>query len=252
MSVICSVCVLPWDGCMWLTGHTQDLPVIDDDDPNIDILAFVVEDESPHGEVRSAVANTDDPTMPSSTFRAWVVGLIWAIIIPGVNQFFFFRNPSITITSVCLPSLFESVVSPLLNQVLAKQEYRFAVDLPHAQVVDSLHAEGFHLRCLAQPGTIHHQRARHHHHHGRHRGWPSIRRECRSSCQPIFVLTLSIFRPTSSPSKRFSIIRIPLLAVSFDLLLASTLLIGFLSKNRPVVASHVDPADWLLDRWRRY
>jgi hypothetical protein len=154
---------------MWLTGHTQDLPVIDDD-PNIDILAFVVEDESPHGEVRSAVANTDDPTMPSSTFRAWVVGLIWAIIIPGVNQFFFFRYPSITITSVCLPLLLESVVSPLLNQVLAKQEYRLAVDLPHAQVVDSLYAEGFHLRCLAQPGTIHHQRARHHHHHGRHRG----------------------------------------------------------------------------------
>jgi len=25
--------------------------------------------------------------------------------------------------------------------------------------------------------------------------------------------------------------------------------IGFLPKNRPVVASHVDPADWLLDRW---
>ena len=72
---------------------------------NIDPLGFVVEDESPYVEVRSAVADTDDPRMPLSTFRARVVGLIWAIIIPGVNQFFDFRYPSIAITPVCLPSL---------------------------------------------------------------------------------------------------------------------------------------------------
>ncbi|KAI0251736.1 OPT oligopeptide transporter [Lactifluus subvellereus] len=66
------------------------------DDPNFDPLEcqWVLDNESPYPEVRSAVANTDDPTMPSSTFRAWVVGLIWAVIIPGVNQFFFFRYPS--------------------------------------------------------------------------------------------------------------------------------------------------------------
>ncbi len=161
--------------------------------------------------------------MPSSTFRAWVVGLIWAIIIPGVNQFFFFRYPTIGIDVVCLPSLFELLVSPLLNQVLAKKDCPFAVDLPDAQVVGSLHAEGFHLRCLAQPGTIHYQRARHHHHHGQRRSSISIRRERRSSCQPIFVLTPSIFRPTSSPSKRFSTISILILAVSFNFLLASPL-----------------------------
>jgi hypothetical protein len=97
------------DGCS--SPDTQDLPVIDDDDPNIDFLAWVVEDESPYVEVRSAVANTDDPTMPSSTFRAWVVGLIWAIIIPGANQFFFFRYPSIVIDTVCLPSLCELLAS---------------------------------------------------------------------------------------------------------------------------------------------
>ena len=119
--------------------------------------------------------------MPSSTFRAWVVGLIWAIVLPGINQFFFFRYPSIIIPWVCLPSLFESVVSPLLNQVLVKKGCLFAVDLPHTQVVGSLHAEGFHLRCLAQPGTIHYQRARHRHHHGQCRSSISIRREHRST-----------------------------------------------------------------------
>jgi len=86
------------------TDHQSDaldVTVDDNDDPNLDPTAPVLEDESPYPEVRSAVANTDDPTMPSSTLRAWVVGLIWAVLIPGVNQFFFFRYPSITISSVC-------------------------------------------------------------------------------------------------------------------------------------------------------
>lgn len=43
---------------------------------------FLTEDDSPYPEVRSAVANTDDPSIPASTFRAWTLGLIWAIIIP--------------------------------------------------------------------------------------------------------------------------------------------------------------------------
>ena len=80
--------------------HTQDITV-DDDDPNFDPTAPVLEDESPYPEVRSAVANTDDPEMPSSTIRAWVVGLIWAVLLPGVNQFFFFRYPSVGVDQVC-------------------------------------------------------------------------------------------------------------------------------------------------------
>ena len=50
--------------------------------------------------MRSAVANTDDPTMPVATIRTWVIGVIWAIIIPGLNQFFFFRYPSVSITGI--------------------------------------------------------------------------------------------------------------------------------------------------------
>lgn len=62
--------------------------------------SFPAEDESPYPEVRSAVANTDDPDMPAGTLRAWALGLIWAVLIPGVNQFYFFRWPSITIGPV--------------------------------------------------------------------------------------------------------------------------------------------------------
>ena len=101
-------------------GRTQRVDDLDDfDDPNIDLTAIEFEDDSPYPEVRSAVANTDDPTMPASTFRAWVVGLMWAIVIPGVNQFFFFRYPSVSITSVGCLSQF---LSPLPNLSLARKQ----------------------------------------------------------------------------------------------------------------------------------
>ena len=35
-----------------------------------------------------------------NTFRAWFIGFVWSIILPGLNQFFFFRYPSVTITGV--------------------------------------------------------------------------------------------------------------------------------------------------------
>jgi len=58
------------------------------------------EDESPYPEVRSAVSNTDDMEMPVDTLRVWTIGLLWSILIPGLNQFLFFRYPSIQIGSV--------------------------------------------------------------------------------------------------------------------------------------------------------
>jgi hypothetical protein len=58
------------------------------------------EDDSPYPEVRSAVANFDDPEMPVSTIRAWVIGLVWSILLPGMNQFFYFRYPSVVIGGV--------------------------------------------------------------------------------------------------------------------------------------------------------
>jgi len=66
-------------------GLGDGVAVADFDDPNMDknaALAGILEDDSPYPEVRSAVANTDDPDIPCSTFRAWTLGLIWAILIP--------------------------------------------------------------------------------------------------------------------------------------------------------------------------
>ncbi|KAH9944677.1 OPT oligopeptide transporter [Amylocystis lapponica] len=80
-------------------GAPEVIPVVEFDDPNFDKDAAVFEDDSPYPEVRSAVANTDDPDMPCNTLRVWVMGVIWAMIIPGMNQFFFFRYPSVSVGS---------------------------------------------------------------------------------------------------------------------------------------------------------
>ncbi|KAI0087604.1 OPT oligopeptide transporter [Irpex rosettiformis] len=79
----------------------QNVAVTDFEDPNLDLdHVDVLEDDSPYPEVRSAVANTDDPNMPVNTFRAWFIGICWAILIPGLNQFFFFRYPAVTVSGV--------------------------------------------------------------------------------------------------------------------------------------------------------
>ncbi|KAI0740140.1 OPT oligopeptide transporter [Earliella scabrosa] len=70
------------------------------DDPNYDPDVVILDDDSPYPEVRSAVANTDDPDMPVNTLRAWTIGILWSIILPGMNQFFFFRYPTVTVTGI--------------------------------------------------------------------------------------------------------------------------------------------------------
>ncbi|KAJ7489558.1 small oligopeptide transporter, partial [Mycena latifolia] len=63
-------------------------------DPNAgDNLEGLDQEDSPYPEVRSAVANFDDPAMPTSTIRSWTLGLLFSILIPGMNQFFHFRFP---------------------------------------------------------------------------------------------------------------------------------------------------------------
>ncbi|KAF9359118.1 hypothetical protein BGX26_000139 [Mortierella sp. AD094] len=65
------------------------------------------EDNSPVEEVRAIVPVTDDPTMPTNTFRMWFLALFFTFLVSFVNQFFYLRqNPvSITYTVVSLISL---------------------------------------------------------------------------------------------------------------------------------------------------
>ncbi|KKY23899.1 putative oligopeptide transporter [Phaeomoniella chlamydospora] len=60
-------------------------------------------DQSPFPEVAACVANTDDPTIPCNTFRAWVLTTVFVTLFSGVNQFFglryvcFIPSPSVSI-----------------------------------------------------------------------------------------------------------------------------------------------------------
>ncbi|KAI8871554.1 hypothetical protein GQ42DRAFT_173772, partial [Ramicandelaber brevisporus] len=55
------------------------------------------DEDSPYFEVRAAVSNKDDPSLPSLTFRVWVLGIVLNCLIAFVNQFFWFRANPITI-----------------------------------------------------------------------------------------------------------------------------------------------------------
>ncbi|WFD33181.1 hypothetical protein MSPP1_004239 [Malassezia sp. CBS 17886] len=61
-------------------------------------LGHLIEEDSPYMEVRAAVSNVDDVAMPVNTFRAWFLGLITTVVVPGVNQLLALRFPSTTIT----------------------------------------------------------------------------------------------------------------------------------------------------------
>ncbi|XP_047342749.1 oligopeptide transporter 1-like [Impatiens glandulifera] len=57
-------------------------------------------DNSPIEEVRLTVPITDDPTEPALTFRTWFLGLISLAMLAFVNQFFEFRQNTLSISTV--------------------------------------------------------------------------------------------------------------------------------------------------------
>ncbi|KAK0649961.1 OPT oligopeptide transporter [Cercophora newfieldiana] len=61
------------------------------------IEAALITNNSPYSEVRAVVENTDDPSMPCSTVRAWTIGLFFSFFLAFVNQLFSIRLPVISI-----------------------------------------------------------------------------------------------------------------------------------------------------------
>jgi len=74
----------------------------------IKIEAAMITTNSPYAEVRSVVDNFDDVTMPSSTIRAWVIGILFVVLLSFINQLFSIRQPAIFVTAnvaqlLCFP-----------------------------------------------------------------------------------------------------------------------------------------------------
>ncbi|XP_043718123.1 oligopeptide transporter 7-like [Telopea speciosissima] len=62
-----------------------------------------VEDEnenSPVKQVALTVPTTDDMSLPVLTFRMWVLGVVSCVLLSFLNQFFWYRTESLTITSI--------------------------------------------------------------------------------------------------------------------------------------------------------
>ena len=62
-------------------------------------------------EVAANVSNTDDPTIPVLTFRAWFLGLLFTCLLSFVNQFFWYRTS---------PLFVGTLVAQLLTYPLGK------------------------------------------------------------------------------------------------------------------------------------
>ncbi|KAJ1936765.1 hypothetical protein GGF37_005476, partial [Kickxella alabastrina] len=54
-------------------------------------------EDSPFEVVRTAVSNKDDPTLPCLTFRSWALGLFFCVSLAFVNQFYWFRENSLSL-----------------------------------------------------------------------------------------------------------------------------------------------------------
>jgi hypothetical protein len=63
------------------------------------VEAGLITNNSPYAEVRCVVDYRDDPLLPCSTIRAWVMGIMFSFAIAFINGFFEPRYPSINVAS---------------------------------------------------------------------------------------------------------------------------------------------------------
>jgi OPT family small oligopeptide transporter len=81
------------------------------------IEAALITNNSPYAEVRAVVDNHDDPSLPTSTLRAWGMGIFFACCISFINSFFDVRLPSIYVIST-VPQLLAYPMGKFLERTL--------------------------------------------------------------------------------------------------------------------------------------
>ncbi|KAG0230201.1 hypothetical protein BGX31_005957, partial [Mortierella sp. GBA43] len=68
-------------------------------------LALEEEENSPIPEVAAIVPNKDDPSTPVLTFRFWLLGIVFSVVLSFFNQFFWFRSTPMTISTLVIQLL---------------------------------------------------------------------------------------------------------------------------------------------------
>ena len=121
------------------------------DDPNLDKDMIVLEDDSPYPEVRASVSNTDDPDIPASTLRSWVIGLIFAILVPGKSHPF-----RVALMYAHIPDSRSQPVLLLPLSLCVNQQYcSTADDLPYWPPMGRSHAKQEDIWSFNKPRSIH-------------------------------------------------------------------------------------------------
>ncbi|CAH2354462.1 oligopeptide transporter 2 [[Candida] railenensis] len=102
-------------------------------DLQIRLEAAVISYWSPYPEVRAVTDPFDDPSIPCETFRAYLCALIWTVIGSFVNEFFYHRNPPISLeTSVIQLFLYPS--GKLCEYIFPK--WGFTIPLPYMDNIE--------------------------------------------------------------------------------------------------------------------
>lgn len=125
----------------------------------------ILEDDSPYPEVRCAVSNIDDPDMPVNTLRAWCLGIICAIIFPGLNVFMHFRWPSVGIGPVSA-LYFTYSSGPGADRVICATAGGYPPILSHWEAMGALRPRQDFIWSSVKPRSIHRQGTCHRHYHG--------------------------------------------------------------------------------------
>ncbi|KAJ2442214.1 hypothetical protein GGI03_008239, partial [Coemansia sp. RSA 2337] len=81
------------------------------------------EEDSPFEMVRAAVSNKDNSDLPCLTFRSWVLGIIFCAGLAFVNQFYWFRENSISLGGYVV-QLLSFPLGYLMALVLPKTRFR--------------------------------------------------------------------------------------------------------------------------------
>lgn len=80
------------------------------------------EDRCPVEEVALVVPETDDPSLPVMTFRAWFLGLGTCILLIFLNTFFTYRTQPLTISAI-LMQIAALPIGRFMASTLPRREY---------------------------------------------------------------------------------------------------------------------------------
>lgn len=70
--------------------------------PNGDYTSDAGDDRCPVEEVALVVPETDDPSIPVMTFRAWFLGLTSCVLLIFLNTFFTYRTQPLVISAILM------------------------------------------------------------------------------------------------------------------------------------------------------